>query len=74
MKYYISCGQSHSHIVDHDIVFDKNNLIEVESQSEQDVEDWARVALENKYSMVYSEENIDFSYWPNGICWSIKIS
>ncbi len=65
MKYYVSFGQIHLHRID-GITLDADCLLQITALDLQAARDRAFEALGRKWFTVYTEENVDFKYFPRG--------
>jgi len=75
-KYYYSFGQSHTHRV-HGVTLDKDSIVEIIAPDDETGMAAAREKMFDtfgqKWSMQYTENNIDMSYFPRGVVLSFDL-
>ncbi len=64
-KYYVSFGQIHVHRID-GITLNADCLLQITAPDLQAARQRAFEVLEREWFTVYSEENVDFEWFPRG--------
>lgn len=71
MKHYFSCGQSHSHKMPFgsNVIWDKDGLIEIESETQERAEAWVNTIFGRRWSNQYGEDELTetLPFFPKGI-------
>lgn len=65
MKFYVSFGQAQVHSVD-GVTLDKDILLEIEADSEDEARRRVWKTLGPEWSMMYTEDTIKLEYFPRG--------
>jgi glutathionyl-hydroquinone reductase len=71
-NFYFTCGQSHSHKITGNVVWDKDSVLKVVATDEETARDKVFRMFGPKWSMCYTEETISMEYYPKGICYTIN--
>ena len=68
MKFYISFGQAHAHKYGSKTL-DSNILLQIDVDSEDIAMEIANKMFGNKWSMLYTEETVNFEYFREVVKW-----
>lgn len=66
--FYFTCGQSHLHLIEEGVVWDKDSVLQVNALNSIDAK---RIVIKRfglRWSMQYTEKEIQMDYYPDGIC------
>ncbi len=69
--YFFTCGQSHTHRIFGEIVWDKDSVLRVKAKNEESATDKVFSMFGDKWSMCYGPDDISIDYYKNGICATI---
>jgi hypothetical protein len=72
-KYYVTLGQSHQHMIDHNI-WDKDGVLEIKADDASAAENYAYDNLDKSWAMITNEEEHDPSFYPKGVVKTIDLT
>jgi len=70
--YYFTCGPTHSHYLGDGITWNKDSVLQVNAPQLNDAVEHVVSLFGYKWAMSY-DNDIDLSFYPNGICCIINI-
>lgn len=73
-NYYFTLSQQYTHYLPSGELWDKDGVLQVIANDDEDVIDFITTMYEDKWSNCYTDETFDVKYFPKGVIHTINLT